>query len=140
MRTTKAQRYAATVYNALALAVTSPDREPVERVTKWEGAGNCYPNLIRDYERYGSGERAWFSERTMRFFRTRLEGAPLDLKALGVSIFLTSEAPPLGGRFWTARAYVWATASLYTLGEHAATDAKTAQDAFDILWRVYTGR
>ncbi|ARB13887.1 hypothetical protein Ccr2_gp334 [Caulobacter phage Ccr2] len=139
MRTTKAQRFAAIAFDALAKALSEP-RQAVARMTKWEGAGHSFANLQRDYERYGPGARSWFGRAEMRFFGTRLEAAPLDFPALGCTLFLTSETPPGAGRVWTLRAYVWASADITTLTHGDETDAATAQAAFDLLWRVLADR
>ncbi|ARB14229.1 hypothetical protein Ccr5_gp329 [Caulobacter phage Ccr5] len=140
MRTTKAQRFAAVAFDALAKALSEEPRRVVSRVTKWEGAGHSFANLQRDYERYGPGRRSWFGRDEMRFFGTRLEAAPLDFPALRVTLFLTSETPPGAGRVWTLRAYLWDSADIETLTRGDETDAATAQAAFDLLWPILSGR
>lgn len=139
---TKAQRFAAACFDGLAEKLAQQrERDAVTRVTKWEGAGGSFANLQRDYERYGPGARAWFGKAEMRFFGTRLESKPLDFPALGVTLFLTSETPPDAGREWSMRVYVWASADIDTIsGFGNRTDSKTAQDAFDLLWRVLASK
>lgn len=138
--TTKTQRLAALCFDNLAAKLADPG-QAVQRVTKWEGAGGCFPNLIRDYERYGAGSRSWFKPAEMRFFKSKLEGQPLDFPALGCTLFLTSERGPDEPRGYSVRAYIWATAEIATISDfHDRSTSHTANEAFDLLWRALSGQ
>lgn len=137
---TKTQRLAALCFTRLAEALASTS-EPVQRVTKWDGAGGCFPNLIRDYERYGAGARSWFKPAEMRFFKSKLEGQPLDFPALGCTLFLTSERGPGEPRGYSVRAYIWGRAEVVTISDFFdRSTSHTASDAFSLLWRVLSGQ
>lgn len=139
--TTKTQRLAAQCFAGLAKEISNQSA-PVKRVTKWEGAGHSFPNLIRDYERYGHGAKSWFKPAEVAFFKTKLEGAPLDFPALGVTLFMTSERGPADtARGWSIRAYLWASAEIVTISDFFdRQSAHTTEGAFDLLWRVLSGQ
>lgn len=85
-------------------------------------------DVITHYERLGLGARNWFHPDTMRVWGSRLlHSSVVTNEAVGRTYFVTSEHNfDRSARFYTVRAYDWATADVSTVKE----PGESSSDAF----------
>lgn len=131
--TTAAQRIAQAAAAALPGVLAEAEPAPHEGPA-FEGSHNCLDNIVRDYDRRRRGH--WFSKNTMAFFNTRFVSGFYDFDDLGVTLFVTSETPPEGGRVATIRAYVWKSANIANLSPLGVGNTTTVNKAMDALWKL----
>lgn len=128
---TKAARYAHHAMIELRAALANAEANKLETGPAFSGSHNCLDNIVRDYDRRNGGH--WFDRDSMRFFRTRFPSGFLDVPAARVTLFVTTESPPDGGRKASIRAYLWDTACVCTPGPFCEHSIAVAEKARDLL-------